>query len=142
MVRHWPFETGLLCVFANEASASGVLSLAAAVIFPQVCGFHSIQSPVSAPILRFMRPLSPFAAYLCAFVCLSLLCAGPAGAVPAAVNHSYTVTEDTPFTPPGLAVVNGTFNGGADGFTYTDDTFGTNNPNNATGSVNATRGVG
>ena len=63
-------------------------------------------------------------------------------AAPVAVDDSYNLNEDTVFTA-GLPLVSASFNGGNSGeFVYADDTFGTNAPNNSSGSVNATRGEG
>ncbi len=66
----------------------------------------------------------------------------PAGAAPVAVDDTYTTAEDTVCVPTGNPLVSATFNGGAEGWTYVDDTFGTNAPDFAAGSVNTTRGVG
>jgi len=63
-------------------------------------------------------------------------------AAPVAVDDVYTTQEDVPFSPTGPLLVNSNFDSGADSWTYQDDTFGTNAPNNATGSVNTTRGTG
>ncbi len=82
---------------------------------------------LTTAIRRALIPLS---------TCLPLL------AAPVAVDDVYTTLEDTPASPEGPPLLSVNFDAGADGFTYADNTFGTNAGNNAAGSHEASGGFG